>query len=391
MLAGLIFATEESDDAADTLAATLPFGGMTLLEYQARLLIAAGVGHILVAVGRVTPALLGAVSRIGKRDIAVDVVRSAEEAAAKAHPLANLIILADGLVTTDGVVHQMAGEAPDALLVTVDEQTPASVERVDSNHCWAGVALISAARLGDIAALPREYDFQSSLLRVCVQEGARQVLLPSSAKRAGHGVERDRDALASRSNAVLAALANQRTGWADRYIFTPITRLALPWLVRRSVPDWAVIGAGALLSVASLTLFGFRFPAIALCVALLAVMSLSTGSLLSWLRGDDRPARWQEGATIILCGIAVLAAGADESLRSFTATAAVLAAVTVAVGTMVDRMPGRKRVWYGSATAYLLLVTPFAVGGLTTIGLGVTAAYALLTMASSVEQVREKA
>ena len=63
MLTGLIFATEDAEDRSDTLAATLPFGGMTLLEYQARLLIAAGARHILVAVGRVTPSLLGAVSR----------------------------------------------------------------------------------------------------------------------------------------------------------------------------------------------------------------------------------------------------------------------------------------------------------------------------------------
>lgn len=391
MLAGLIFATEESEDAADTLAATLPFGGMTLLEYQARLLIAAGVGHILVAVGRVTPALLGAVSRIGKRDVAVDVVRSAEEAVAKTHPLANLLVIADGLVTTDSVVHQMAGEAPDALLVTVEEQTPASVERVDSDHCWAGLALISAGRLNDIASMPREYDFQSTLLRVSVQAGARQVLLPSAAKRAGHGIERDREALASRSNAVLAALANQRTGWADRYVFTPITRLALPWLVRRSVPNWAVIGTGATLVIASLVLFGFRLPAIALCVSLSAVLCLSTGSLLSWLRGDDRPARWQEIATLVLCGLAVLAAGATESLRTLTATAIVLAIVTVALGVLVDRMPGRKHGWYGGATAYLLLVTPFAIAGYPVAGLALTALYALVTMAASVERVRRKA
>ena len=36
-------------------AATLPFGGATLIEYQARLLAAVGASHLLVAVSRVTP------------------------------------------------------------------------------------------------------------------------------------------------------------------------------------------------------------------------------------------------------------------------------------------------------------------------------------------------
>ncbi|WBY08992.1 hypothetical protein PIB19_06265 [Sphingomonas sp. 7/4-4] len=40
MLAGLIFAIEEASDRPGTLVATLPFGGMTLLEYQVRLLSA---------------------------------------------------------------------------------------------------------------------------------------------------------------------------------------------------------------------------------------------------------------------------------------------------------------------------------------------------------------
>ena len=42
MLAGLIFAVQDADDRPGMLAATLPFAGMTVIEYQARLLIAAG-------------------------------------------------------------------------------------------------------------------------------------------------------------------------------------------------------------------------------------------------------------------------------------------------------------------------------------------------------------
>ena len=93
MLAGLIFATDDADDRPDALAATLPFGGMTLIEYQARLLIAAGASQIIILVSRLTPELLGAVARIGKRGVTVDAVRHASEAAEKLHPLARVLML----------------------------------------------------------------------------------------------------------------------------------------------------------------------------------------------------------------------------------------------------------------------------------------------------------
>ena len=373
------------------LAATLPFGGMTLFEYQARLLIAAGVGHILVAVGRVTPALLGAVSRVTKRNVTVDVVRSAEEAAARAHPLSTIIVVADGLVTTDVAVLHIAGETPEAILVTADTNEQAAVERVDAARCWAGMAAISAGRLAEIAALPSDYDFQSTLLRVCVQEGAHHVALPASAVRAGHGVERNAEALASRSNAVLAALANQRIGWADRYVFTPITRLSLPLLVRKQVPNWSVMTAGFVLGLAALVLLGLRHPAWGLGVALLSIICLSAGSLLSWLRGDDTRARWQETAIIGLCALSGLLAAVDASLESGTLTAVALGAMLVAVAAIARRVPVRRRPWFGNAPSYLLLLTPFAIAGYITIGLAAIAVYALATLAVAVEGLREDA
>ena len=101
MLAGLIFATEDAEDRPGALAATLPFGGLTLIEFQARLLVAGGVTQIIVVVARLTPELLGAIARIGRRGASVDVVRGAGEAKEKLHPLARVLVVADGLVTTE--------------------------------------------------------------------------------------------------------------------------------------------------------------------------------------------------------------------------------------------------------------------------------------------------
>ena len=226
MLAALIFATEDADDRPGRLAATLPFGGSTLIEYQARLLVGAGVSQVLVAVQRMTPELLAAINRIG-RHATTDVVRSAAEASAKVHPIASVLVVADALVTTDAVLALIGGEGGNALLVTSDADAVAGLERVDADSCWAGLARVDARRLAETAALPADYDFQSSLLRAAVQAGAERIRLPPGAARAGVGVERNAAALAERSQRVLASLAGSRASWIDRHVFARLTRLGV--------------------------------------------------------------------------------------------------------------------------------------------------------------------
>lgn len=387
MLAGLIFATEDAGDKPGTLAATLPFGGMTLLEYQARLLIGAGAGQILVAVTRVTPALLGAVSRAAKRGVPVDIVRSAAEASAKAHPLASVVVLADGLVTTDDVVDKIAGEGADAILVT--QEPAASLERVDARNCWAGVARVPAQRIADIAAFPPDYDFQSTLLRAIVQAGAEQVPLPASAVRSGHGVERDGGALASRSNAVLAALTERRTSWVDRHIFTRIARLALPKVVEKAVPGWVLMAGGIALGAGAAALIGLGWPWGA-GVALPGVAALATGAALSALRGEERRAAAQEHLIGVIAAAVILALGITETRTDATLDGLILALTGIAAALIGERTQARIKRWWGSPAAYLLLVTPFAVAGRVSWGLAAVTLYAFVTLAAAVESRREK-
>ncbi|SOB87009.1 hypothetical protein SAMN06297144_2129 [Sphingomonas guangdongensis] len=391
MLAGLIFATEDAEDRPDTLAATLPFGGSTLIEYQARLLAAVGVTHILVAVGRVTPALLGATSRIAGRGVTVDVVRTAQEAAAKVHPLAQVIVVADGLVTTDAVIEWIGHESHEALLVARDGDGCGSIERVDSSHCWAGLARVPARRLADVAAMPADYDFASTLLRHATQAGAVQLLLPPATGRTRHGVERTAAALLRRSKSVLAALGDRRTAWIDRFVFTPVTGFALPHLVARSIPAWGILAAAAAACGGALVAFFYLLPALGLALASLAAILFSTGSLLSWLRGEDRVARWQERAIAAVAGTAVLALGLVSMAATGTATGISLALPLIAAAALLERVAVPKRRWWPVPGAYPLLLFPFAAAGLLLVGLAGALAYAFVALGDAVERGREQA
>lgn len=385
MLAGLIFATSDATDRPDALTATLPFGGASLIEFQARLLIASGASQIMIAVGRVTPELLGAANRIAKRGVAVDVVRSAAEAAAKVHPLARVVVLADGLVTTEAQLAPFTGTGDEQLLVTDEEN---GLERLDANSRWAGIARVSAQRLAETATLPRDYDFLSALVRVAAQHGARKLPIASGLARDGHGVEHDASGLARRGRAIFASLAGNRTRWIDRWVFGPLARVALPGLVAKGASPLALIGGGLVAAAAGLFGIWSGWTASGLGGATLAAALLALGGMLAWLRGDEGEAAVSGYATSVIAAAAILLTG----YRADSPIALVLAIVLVVTAILVERIarPAQPRTWWASPAVYPLLLIPFTIAGQADAGLAALAVYAAGTLLAGIESLRPK-
>lgn len=385
MLAGLIFATEDADDRAGVLAATLPFGGLTLIEFQARLLAAAGATQIVLVVARMTPELLGAISRIGRRGVVVDAVRTAIEAVEKLHPLARVLVVADGVVTTGDVVQSLAAAPEDMLLVT--DPDDARYERVGANAAWAGLALLDGKRVAEVAAMPRDYDFQSTLLRVAAQAGADQVRLdPHMA--VGHGIERSAVALAERGNGTVAALVARPLRWADRFLFAPLVRFALPPLMGRVVPTIAPLAAAVALAVAGVVTIGWGYPAIGMAVACLGIGSAKIAASLAWVRDEAQMVRVTD---YVAPGIAALAAlsvgyGADRPAGLILAVALLIAAVLLERAAPVEH---QRRLW-ASPAAYPILMLPLLIAGEPLVALAIAGLYATVTLAAAIEAFREK-
>ncbi|MES2988942.1 MAG: hypothetical protein V4808_13635 [Pseudomonadota bacterium] len=391
MLAGLIFAVEEATDRPGTLVATLPFGGMTLLEYQVRLLVGAGAEKVLIAVGKMTPPLLTAVNRATKKHPMVEVVRSAEEAAEKFDHGSRVLVLADGLVTTDPVMDRMAAEGGEALLVTDDADSPAAIERLDMRDSWAGIARISVAQLGQIAQMPEDYDFQSALLRIASQSSAEHVPITASWLRSGHSVERSAEGLAARNTGVLAALTERRVDWADRWVFTRVARAVLPELVGRNVGGWVLMVAGGALSLLSLMAIGMDWEGVGLVGSLTAAATLATGSAMAALRGEEMRGRALEWAILALFGAVVLLCGWVEHAKLFSWTWMVFAAFGLGAQVLIERVQVRHKRWWASPSAHLLILTPFTLAGFAEYGLAVIAIYAFVTLSAAIEATREKA
>ena len=391
MLAGLLFATHDADERPDRLAATLPFGGVTLIEYQARLLIAAGVSQIVVVVARLTPELLGAINRIGRRGVTVDAVRTATEASEKFHPLARILMLADGLITTQGVVRLLAGEGEDALMVVEEAESGQDYERVGGRRAWAGVARIDPRRLSEVAALPRDYDMQSALIRLAAQAHAAHMLLPPSAVRDGHGIEYRSQALAARGRAVLASIVSDRTGWFDRMVLAPVARLTLPGLVARHVSAGVVGAASAAVGLAGLTAIGFGWTGSGMVAVWLASIGLSTAATLAALRDDAGVERGFALAVDILPALAVLLLGYVVGNATGDGTAITAAIAAVAIGALGERAVDGRRIWWGRPPAYLLVATVATIVGLPVVGISAAAVYATATLAAAIDDLRRHA
>jgi hypothetical protein len=390
MLAGLIFATEDADDRPGVLAATLPFGGLTLIEFQARLLIAAGASQIVLVVARMTPELLGAINRIGRRGVSVDAVRTAAEVSEKLHPLARLLVVADGLVTSSEIVESLAGEGGDALLVIDDREVPEGFERVGALTAWAGLARLDARHIAEVAALPRDYDFQSTLLRVVAQAGPDQIRLAMG--QSTHGIVRDSRVLATRGKAILSALVAPPVRWADRWLLAPFARFALPSLVGRAIPTAAAGGVAILFAIGAAVALRMAWPVTGIVLTLSATLGFSTGAILAWVRDENSLVRFQRGGTLATGALGVLLLG--DMLRADTgsATGIVTAIAGIVAAGLVERAAAATptRRWWASPAAYPLILLPPVIAGQPLVGLCLAAGYAALTLAGAIEALREK-
>ena len=393
MLAGLLFATHDAEDRSGTLAATLPFGGLTLIEYQARVLVSLGASQIIVVVQRLTPELLGALARIGRRGVSVDAVRGAGEAVAKLHPLARVLMLADGLVTTGTAVAPLAAEGGDALLTLDAAQAPKAMERLGGTAVWAGAARLQPARIAEVAAMPRDYDMQSALVRVAAQTRAQQLMLAPGEAASGHGIERSAAALDTRGREVMAATLARRSGWFDRWIVAPLARPLLGEMMRRTAPTVALAGVAGVLGIGGLAALESGLPRVGTVTVLLATIAAAAGATIAWLRDEVSFARGFAIGLFSLPTLAALLLGHGIDGASGTATGLVLAVVLL-VAAALDARAGQDRTradWQGGPGAYLAVVTVTTLLGWPLIGLGLAATYAAGSLAASIEALRARA
>ena len=392
MLAGFIIAVHDAADRPGTLTATLPFGGVTLIEYQARLLIAAGAAQIVILVGRLTPELMGAINRIGRRGVTIDTVRSPAEASERLHPLSRVVLLADGLSTTPDMVAAMAREGCDALLVVDEGVRGGSFERIGGGLAWAGIARLDPARVAELAALPRDYDMEQTLVRLASQARATHVPLPQRALAEGHGIDHRGAMLVEWGSQALAAAVSGGRTWFDRLVVAPLARLIVPLAVPRPIPVAAIGAGGAALALGALAALWVGKIDAGLVGATIATIVFILAAKLALLRDEPRSRELLDRIALGLAALALLLDGHAASVIAGDGGARVIGLALVVAGAMGERTTDLSGAlwWGGSAPAYLTIATLGALIGSPVLGLSIAAIYAAATLFFAIEQLRQQ-
>jgi hypothetical protein len=377
-LAALISAYHEADDGG--LRATLQVAGRTLVERQVRLAVAVGAEPVVVVVERVTAALSAALDGLRAEGVTIVLARSAEEAAEAVHSSDRVLLVGDGLVAPEAVIARLVALDGSAILVVPDLRVDDRYERIDAQSRWAGLALIDGEMLKQTAAMLRDWDLQSTLLRRAVQAGARQISVRGEAEDELPLIAEASEDLVELEAQIVAGAHVRRTDWVSRYLLGPVERLATGALMPTSVTPTALGLAATLLMVFAGLAFARHWFGLGLAFMLLATPLDGIAERLGSLRlqGTRGQSWWAVLLPALSAAVLLLLAHALADSRGLgcVALAATIVAFAVALRIEVEGREVPGRLWLAERKGMTWLMLPFAVANLWGTGLTLLALYA---------------
>jgi hypothetical protein len=374
-LAALIAAYHESGEAGH-LRATLPLAGRTVVERQARLAASAGANPVIIFVERLPAALSAAVERLRRDRVPVILVRNVEEAAEAVDPFDRLLLVGDGAIVPAAQQVRLAAEEGPAVLTVPEGAHGELYERIDAQSRWAGLAAIDGALLRETAAMLRDWDLQSTLLRRTLQAGAGHVEADNAATVAILDRDQDLDELERR---IIAGADTANRSWSD-IVLAPIERLVTLMLVGSPLsPQLIGLGAALLTALGAAAFYvGWYWIGLIKLLAATPLEGIATRLARLRMQSGIRQSWWAylvplftAAAFIILSYKLMPAYGWGMVLLPFV-TLAFLHALSVE--TEDQSVPGA--VLLAERRGMIWLLVPFAVFGLWPAGFIVLCAYA---------------
>lgn len=373
-LAALIAAYHESAEPG-ALRATLPLAGRTLIERQARLARAAGAARIVVLAERMPPALSAALDRLRREGLPVQVARGALEAAEAVEPDDRLLLVADGAIADASQLSRLAQFDGGAAVLTVPDSRYGEIhERIDADTRWAGLAAVNGATLRDTAAMLRDWDLQSTLLRRTLQAGA------SSLEADGPVAIVDSLAdVASAERRIVEGAREPGRGWAG-WLLAPIER-AITGLVMGTPISPGAIGTAAAVSAGLGTIaFSTNWLWPGLIFMLLATPLEGVALRLARLRmqRDARRSWWSYLVLLFSAGGLIGLSYVLAPLRGWgmVLLALVTLAFLIALHTELLSHKPRGAAFLAERRGMVWLMLPFALFGYWDVGVGALCAYA---------------
>lgn len=265
-------AREGTGAAAD--GALIEFGGQPLVEFQARIAIAAGADHILIQTDSVTTDLAQLVDRLtGERQASVALVRDMLSLSRGLAPADRILLIAENMLIPTEAVVALAGQPPPAMLTLPSVPTTSGFERIDAEAMWAGALLLPGEAVLATLDMLGEWDLGLTVLRRAVQMNAERIMLPPELVMDGQlGALHSQQS----ADAALQVLADRETravaGEGDglQRVLAMVSRPLLHELVRRQIEPARLTGITLVLGILGLALGIAGFPVPGLVLALLS-------------------------------------------------------------------------------------------------------------------------
>lgn len=371
-LAALIAAYHESAEPG-VPRATLALAGRTVVERQARLAAAAGAAPIIVLVERATTELAAALDRLRRDRVPVQMVRSAEEAAEAVDPNDRLLLIGDGAVADRSQMSRLAAEGGHAVLTVPDNGFSEQYERIDGKSRWAGLAATDGALLRETAAMLRDWDMQSTLLRRAIQAGARHLAADGPVAI----LDNQGDA-AGLEQRILASAWEIGGGWASR-LLAPAERSLTTVLMAGAVGPSLLGTTAAALTGIGAAAFAYGWLWTGLILLLLATPLDGIALRLAKLRMQEDAGRsWWVYFVPAFAGAALL--GLAYTLSAIHGWGLVLLAITTLAFMIAFAIEAEGRRLHGAtlladAKGMIWLMLPFAVFGTWHAGLALLFVY----------------
>ena len=349
----LIAAIKRSEDGS--LWAEGMLAGRSVLAWQAELALALACERIICLCDNVSDTILSLQRAIEGEGGEFHAVRTNLQLVSMVRADDELVMIADGLLADPETVRAFALHESDILHDTdavqeagstakpmrkgiatlaaghrLAEAHPMDFERIDRERHWAGLAVIRAGQVEQLADLPPDGDAMSLLLRLALQGRLACRALPSDALENEHGDARwmlacNTAALAERERALLNtnAPAVLWTGPGDAIADTVAREIAPRWIEKG--PELSALAAGAF-ALGGVALSGFGYGVVGLLVAAMGAF----GGALSGAWASVRARLWSRATS------ARLDRGVRLSLEVAAIVALILASGILASGVLLD-------------------------------------------------------
>lgn len=387
-LTALIAASEPARDGGG-LRATLPLAGDTLIEYQARQVAGAGASHLIILAERIPAALAGAIDRMRRFGLAVDIARTGADAADRVHPDAQVLVIADGVVADRAVIDRILAASGAAVIVVPADDDHIEFERIDGAHRWGGVMLTSGDEVAQTVAMLGDWDLVSTLLRRTVQSDPQRIDCDEAGGEVS--VVSGISSMEGVRDRMLAASRLRTGGWPARHLYPPIENLAAATLLKSRISAWSVRTLALALLLGATLAFAIGFFGTGLGLTVASGIGDAIGRRLARMRLRPAPRRdWFDAARWLLSAVLGFAL-AFALVRQgggwgCWALAAGLAAAMIALSLeirLLRVMRGGAAVppqWIADRDGLALVAIPFAIAGWWAAALAAATIYAMVSL-----------